>query len=160
LRFAVRQSDGNRVMKTTTATPATGTLYWYMTPGIVAESDLAGVIKSEYVFFGGERVARRDTNSGVFYYFSDHLKTTLGGELTPAVLSKMNLTFTLGVANFSSPTAMTIIISLPAKNGTVNQGWIILGHGTTGTRWEGSSRRIGQLRQRQYLMLSSLIRSR
>ncbi len=34
--------DGNRVMKTTTATPATGTLYWYMTPGIVAESDLGG----------------------------------------------------------------------------------------------------------------------
>jgi hypothetical protein len=46
-----------------------------MTPGIVAESDLAGAIKSEYVFFGGERVARRDTNSGIFYYFSDHLKT-------------------------------------------------------------------------------------
>jgi RHS repeat-associated protein len=67
--------DGNRVMKTTTATPATGTLYWYMSPGIVAESDLAGAIKSEYVFFGGERVARRDINSGVFYYFSDHLKT-------------------------------------------------------------------------------------
>jgi RHS repeat-associated protein len=62
-------------MKTTTASPATGMLYWYMTPGIVAESDLAGAIKSEYVFFGGERVARRDTNSGVFYYFSDHLKT-------------------------------------------------------------------------------------
>jgi RHS repeat-associated protein len=62
-------------MKTTTATPATGTLYWYMTPGIVAESDLSGAIKSEYVFFDGERVARRDTNSGVFYYFSDHLKT-------------------------------------------------------------------------------------
>jgi RHS repeat-associated protein len=47
----------------------------YMTPGIVAESDILGTIKSEYVFFGGERIARRDTNSGVFYYFSDHLKT-------------------------------------------------------------------------------------
>ncbi len=67
--------DGHRVLKTTTATPATGTLYWYMTPGIVAESDLSGAIKSEYVFFDGERVARRETNSGVFYYFSDHLKT-------------------------------------------------------------------------------------
>jgi RHS repeat-associated protein len=62
-------------MKTTTATPATGTLYWYMTPGIVAESDLAGAIKSQYMFFDGERVAQRDTNSRVFYYFSDHLKT-------------------------------------------------------------------------------------
>jgi RHS repeat-associated protein len=67
--------DGNRVMKSTTVTPSTGTLYWYMTPGIVAESDLAGAIKSEYVFFDGERVARRDNGLAVSYYFSDHLKT-------------------------------------------------------------------------------------
>jgi hypothetical protein len=49
-----------------------------MTPGVVAESDLAGTLKSEYVFFDGERVARRDGatgTGGVFYYFSDHLKT-------------------------------------------------------------------------------------
>jgi RHS repeat-associated protein len=49
-----------------------------MTPGVVAESDLAGTQKSEYVFFDGERVARRDGptgTGGVFYYFSDHLKT-------------------------------------------------------------------------------------
>jgi hypothetical protein len=31
-----------------------------MTPGVVAESDLAGTLKSEYVFFDGKRVARRD----------------------------------------------------------------------------------------------------
>jgi RHS repeat-associated protein len=67
-------ADGNRVKKTN---GTTGTLYWYMTPGIVAESDLSGVLKSEYVFFDGERVARRDliAPGGVFYYFSDHLKT-------------------------------------------------------------------------------------
>jgi RHS repeat-associated protein len=44
----------------------------------VAESDLAGTTKSEYIFFDGERVARRDGptgTGGVFYYFSDHLKT-------------------------------------------------------------------------------------
>jgi RHS repeat-associated protein len=65
--------DGNRVKKTN---PSTGTLYWYMTPGIVAESDLSGNLKTEYVFFDGERVARRDFPSGtVAYYFSDHLKT-------------------------------------------------------------------------------------
>jgi hypothetical protein len=49
-----------------------------MTPGVVAESDLAGTLKSEYVFFDGERVARRDGATGadgIFYYFSDHLKT-------------------------------------------------------------------------------------
>ncbi len=49
-----------------------------MSPGIVAETDLAGTLKSEYIFFDGERVARRDGatgTGGVFYYFSDHLKT-------------------------------------------------------------------------------------
>ena len=71
-------ADGNRVEK---SGGGSGTLYWYMTPGIVAESDLAGNLKSEYVFFNDERVARRDFDpsthapTGVFYYFSDHLKT-------------------------------------------------------------------------------------
>jgi RHS repeat-associated protein len=47
-----------------------------MTPGVVAESDLAGTLKSEYVFFDGERVARKDfPGNTVAYYFSDHLKT-------------------------------------------------------------------------------------
>jgi RHS repeat-associated protein len=45
-----------------------------MTPGIVGESDLSGNLTDEYVFFDGERVAHKSTN-GVFYYFSDHLKT-------------------------------------------------------------------------------------
>jgi RHS repeat-associated protein len=64
-------ADGNRVLKS-----GTSTIDWYMTPGIVAESDLSGNLKSEYVFFNGERVARRDYPSGsVAYYFSDHLKT-------------------------------------------------------------------------------------
>jgi RHS repeat-associated protein len=70
--------DGNRVRKSNGNLAASGTLYWAMTPGVVAETDLAGTIKSEYVFFDGERVARRDGvngASGVFYYFSDHLKT-------------------------------------------------------------------------------------
>jgi RHS repeat-associated protein len=65
------------VEKANGTTASSGTIYWYMSPGIVAESDLAGTLKSEYVFFGGQRVARRDlvTPTGVFYYFSDHLKT-------------------------------------------------------------------------------------
>jgi RHS repeat-associated protein len=70
-------ADGNRVQKTNAnATPSTGTLYWYMSPGIVAESDLLGNLQSEYVFFDGERVARKDfPGNTVSYYFSDHLKT-------------------------------------------------------------------------------------
>jgi RHS repeat-associated protein len=70
--------DGNRVRKSNGNLAASGTLYWAMTPGVVAETDLAGTTKSEYVFLDGERVARRDGVNGaggVFYYFSDHLKT-------------------------------------------------------------------------------------
>jgi len=67
-------ADGNRVEK---SNGTTGTLYWYMSPGVVAESDLSGNLQSEYVFFDGERVARKDfPGNAVSYYFSDHLKTT------------------------------------------------------------------------------------
>src|SRR5947208_16093785 len=49
-------ADGNRVKKTSGSGT---TLYWYMSPGIVAESDTSGTLKSEYIFFAGERVARK-----------------------------------------------------------------------------------------------------
>jgi RHS repeat-associated protein len=66
-------ADGNRARKSNNST---GTLYWYMTPGIVGESDLSGNPAAEYVFFDGERVARKDfPSNAVSYYFSDHLKT-------------------------------------------------------------------------------------
>jgi RHS repeat-associated protein len=68
----VYDGDGNRVKK---SNGATGTLYWYASPGIIAESDLSGNIQHEYVFFGGERIARKDAGNQIFYYFSDHLKT-------------------------------------------------------------------------------------
>ena len=71
-------ADGNRVRKSNGNLAANGTLYWYMPPGVIAETDLAGTTQSEYIFFAGERVARRDGATGaggVFYYFSDHLKT-------------------------------------------------------------------------------------
>src|SRR5579864_4102910 len=68
-------ADGARVEK---SNGSTGTIYWYMSPGIVAESDLTGTLKSEYIFFDGDRVARKDlsgSTTAVSYYFSDHLKT-------------------------------------------------------------------------------------
>ena len=72
----IYDGDGNRVRKSNGNAASSGTLYWYMTPGVVAESDLAGTLKSEYVFFNGERVARKDfPGNTVAYYFSDHLKT-------------------------------------------------------------------------------------
>ena len=67
-------ADGNRVEKTS---GSTGTLYWYGAPGIMAESDLAGNLKSEYVFFNGKRTARIDSpGNTIHYYLSDHLNST------------------------------------------------------------------------------------
>src|SRR6185312_788859 len=67
-------SDGNRVKK---SSGSTGTLYWYGLPGIMAESDLSGILKSEYIFVNGKRAARIDlANNSVHYYLSDHLNST------------------------------------------------------------------------------------
>ncbi len=47
-----------------------------MSMGVVGESDLLGTLKTEYIFFDGQRVARKDfPSNAVSYYFSDHLKT-------------------------------------------------------------------------------------
>jgi RHS repeat-associated protein len=63
---------GNRVKK---ANGSTGTLYWYAVVGVIAESDLAGNPQHEYIFFGGQRIARKDLpGNAVSYYFSDHLQ--------------------------------------------------------------------------------------
>ncbi len=67
-------ADGNRVKK---SSGSTGTLYWYSSLGVIAETDLTGAVKSEYVFFNGQRVARIDQpGSSVHYYLSDHLGST------------------------------------------------------------------------------------
>ena len=67
-------ADGNRVEK---VNGATGSLYWYGKPGILAESDLNGNVKSEYVFVNGKRAARIDSaDNSVHYYLSDHLNST------------------------------------------------------------------------------------
>ncbi len=58
--------DGTRVEK------SNGTIYWQ---GGLDESNLSGTLTNEYIFFGGQRIARRDPSSNVFYYFSDHLGT-------------------------------------------------------------------------------------
>jgi RHS repeat-associated protein len=73
----VYDADGNRVEKTTGGSSPSGTLYWYMSAGIVGESDLSGTLQSEYVFFDGERVARVDLpGNTLHYYLSDHLQST------------------------------------------------------------------------------------
>ncbi len=70
--------DGNRVQKCG-ANPCTGsqagTLYWRGATGeVLAESGRTGNMLEEYIYFGGQRIARRDAGTGnVHYYFSDHL---------------------------------------------------------------------------------------
>lgn len=71
--------DGNRVQKCD-ANPCTsassgGTLYWRGPGGeVLDESNRAGTMQEEYVYFSGERIARRDLPSGaVHYYFSSNL---------------------------------------------------------------------------------------
>jgi RHS repeat-associated protein len=86
----IYDANGQRVEKcqATSATAAcptsgtTGTLYWRGTGSdTLAETDLGGNDEEEYLFFGGQRIARRDvtdvsnviTTTGLHYYFSDHL---------------------------------------------------------------------------------------
>jgi len=60
--------DGKRVKK------SSGTLYWTgMGSDALDETDLAGTVQREYVFFNGKRVARLTPPSTVRYFYSDHL---------------------------------------------------------------------------------------
>jgi len=60
--------DGKRVQK------SNGKLYWYgMSSDALLETDLAGNNATEFIFFGGKRVVRRDSAGTVSYFFSDHL---------------------------------------------------------------------------------------
>ncbi len=62
--------DGNRVMK------SNGTIYWYGGGSdLLDETNLSGNLTNEYVFFGGARIALRDSSGNLFYYYSDHLGT-------------------------------------------------------------------------------------
>jgi RHS repeat-associated protein len=61
--------DGQRVKKTSPVS-----LYWYGATGeVLDETASAGALTSEYIFFNGKRVARRDADNSVKYYFADHV---------------------------------------------------------------------------------------
>ena len=63
--------DGHRVEK------SSGKLYWYGTGSDpLMETDLSGNLTDEYIFFGGKRIARRDSSNNVVYYAADHLGTS------------------------------------------------------------------------------------
>jgi RHS repeat-associated protein len=78
----IYDGDGKRVEKCTEGTTpgtcasgATGTLYWMAWGNDpLIETDLAGNSLESYVFFNGQRIARRDVSTGaIHFYFSDHL---------------------------------------------------------------------------------------
>jgi RHS repeat-associated protein len=49
-------------------------LYWYGATGsVLDETSSNGTLVSEYIFFNGKRVARRDADNTVKYYFADNL---------------------------------------------------------------------------------------
>ena len=151
-------ADGNRVKKTN---GTTGTLYWYMSPGIVAESDLSGTLKSEYVFFDGERVARRDlvAPGGVLPITSLTISRPRRSSPTRWATSSLNPITTPGAASFSSSPTIPTTTNSPAKNAT-KPASITSVHGITRMGWRGSSRRIGRPRQQPCRMRSLPIRSR
>ena len=68
----VYDGDGKRVQK---GSGTSGTLYWTgADSNPLSESSLNGTMQEEYIFFDGERIARRDiSTNAVHYYFSDHL---------------------------------------------------------------------------------------
>jgi RHS repeat-associated protein len=56
---------------------SSGTLYWRGYLGDASsESNLAGSITNDYVFFAGQRVARIDSGGNVYYYFTDRVGST------------------------------------------------------------------------------------
>ena len=60
--------DGRRVEK------SGGKLYWYGVNGeVLTETDLSGNLTDDYVFFGGNRLARVDAAGNANYYLSDQL---------------------------------------------------------------------------------------
>jgi RHS repeat-associated protein len=67
----IYDGDGKRVNK------SLGRLYWYGTgSATLTETDGAGNLLRDFIFFNGKRVARIDLPGGtVHYYFADHLGT-------------------------------------------------------------------------------------
>ena len=77
----VYDGDGVRVEKCSSCNSSSGgTLYWCGAgKDSLVESNLAGTLTSEYIFFNHRRIARRDnTNNPPTFYFADNLGSTSG----------------------------------------------------------------------------------
>jgi RHS repeat-associated protein len=66
----IYDGDGQRVKKNAPGV----TLYWYgVTGNVLDETGSTGTLVSEYIVFNGKRIARRDADNTVKFYFSDNL---------------------------------------------------------------------------------------
>jgi RHS repeat-associated protein len=75
----IYDGDGKRIGKAPISQPTQpNKIYWYgMGADPLDESDGQGNFTDEFVFFNGQRIARRNVASGnIYYYFSDHLGTS------------------------------------------------------------------------------------
>jgi RHS repeat-associated protein len=69
--------DGWRVKKDQTSGSTYDKLQWRSLSGdILFETDLAGNNPTEYIYFAGKRIARRDNSGTVYYFLQDHLGST------------------------------------------------------------------------------------
>ena len=124
--------DGQRVEKCTEgttpgtcATGATGTLYWRgnAESDALKETDLAGNVQNNYIFFDGQRVARSDSAGAVHYYFSDHLGSHGVVENATASVCEQDIDY-YPYGGWRTIIAQLLLrtTSSPAKNGTRSQG--------------------------------------
>lgn len=81
-------ADGERVEKDN------GTLYWYGASGdVLEETSLTGSLTNDYVFFAGQRIARRDASGDIFAYFGDHLGSSRKVEEIASGASSASLSY-------------------------------------------------------------------
>lgn len=60
--------SGKRVEKSSSK------LYWYgMMSDALEDTNTTGTLTDDYIFFGGQRIARRDASGNIFTYLADHL---------------------------------------------------------------------------------------
>ncbi|MCI0402764.1 MAG: IPT/TIG domain-containing protein, partial [Acidobacteria bacterium] len=72
-------AEGQRVIKDQVSGSTYDRMYWHGFCGgskVLMESDFSGGNQTEYIYFNGQRIARRDPNGSVYYFFDDTLGNT------------------------------------------------------------------------------------
>src|SRR5215471_4902178 len=120
----MRRATG--VEKSTGGSTPTGTLYWYMTPGIVAESDLSGTCNRNMCPSEASASPARTFLATRFRITSPTTSRQPISSRMHRAISRMNRTFIPGAASCNSSTATPITTNLPAKNEIQKPASIIL----------------------------------